>query len=395
MTATLERPDELAGPEHPGPPARRRRSRRRRGAIAAVVILVPLVLAGWSFTRAMTYPGSESASVRSVDWLRSHGGAGIVDRVEIWHYSHQEPPTSGVPTGPLPPVPDAAQAARAATDTTGGNVPLVFPAVRPTLPGEAALTPGPVDAAGRTATYTTWFRPDPKHPTVVAGVLWMDRAATRLHLVAGTKEPGHGPWPGHAQIPPSQRSRTLAAFNAGFLMRDSGGGFYEAGHTSGKLTAGAASLVIDRNGVASLGAWGRDVRMAPDTVAVRQNLHLIVDGGHAVKGLTHNADRLWGSRRSQLQYTWRTGAGIDRNGNLFYLAGNHMTLAMLADALAEAGAVRAMPLDIHTPLATANIFKLGSDDPRTAPVKLLPAMYRPADRYQAPDQRDFFTVTMR
>ena len=78
-----------------------------------------------------------------------------------------------------------------------------------------------------------------------------------------------------------------------------------------------------------------------------------------------------------------------------YVAGNHFTLTTLAAALTQAGAVRGMQLDIHTPMVTANLFKLGSGDPRSAPLKLLPAMSRPADRYQAPDQRDFFTVTLR
>ena len=287
-----------------------------------------------------------------------------------------------------------AQRARAASAPPAER-PILHPGVAPTFAGEAAWTPGPVDTAGRITTETTWFRPDPTHPTVVVGALWIDQRATALHLIAGTREPGHGPWPGTAQVPLDQRSTTVAAFNSGFLLRDSGGAFYEAGRRAGTFLAGGASVVIDRSGHATLGAWGRDVGLHRTTYAVRQNLHLIVDHGRPVPGLVSNGHKLWGSRKSQLEYTWRSALGIDGNGNLVYVAGNHLTLTMLADALTQAGSVRAMQLDIHPPTTTANLFLLGADDHRTAPVKLLPGMNRPADRYLAPDQRDFFTVTVR
>jgi hypothetical protein len=396
MTATIERTGEAtaSAPTPTAPPPFPPRPKRRRGRVVAIVLLVPMLVVGWSYAGALTYPGSASASVRTVDWLRSHGAAGVVNRVEIWHYSHQEPPRHGAPTGLLPAGPSVAQTARAKA-APRNQTPILRPAVAPSLSGEAAWVPGPIDATGGAAVSTTWFRPDPKHPTVVAGALFINQSASRLHLIAGTKEPGRRSWPGTAQVPVKSRSETVAAFNAGFLMRDTGGGFYQAGHTTGTLRNGAASLVIDRNGTATLGAWGTDVTKTSGTSSVRQNLHLIVDHSKPVPGLVNNTKRRWGSRKSQLQYTWRSGLGIDRNGNLVYIAGDHLTLTMLADALTQAGSVRAMQLDIHTPMTTANIFKLGADDPRTAPVKLLPTMSRPADRYLAPDQRDFFTVTLR
>lgn len=358
-------------------------------------MLVPLTVAGWSYGHALTYPGSASFSVRSVDWLRSHGASGLVNTAEVWYYSRQEPPRSGRPSPPLPPAPTAGQTRITRRAERLGHAPRLSPAVEPAMPGEGAWTPGPLGRDGRIATFTTWFRPDPRHPTVVAGVLWIARDATDLHLIAGTKDPGHGPWPGNGAIPAMDRRRTVAAFNAGFLLRDSGGDIYQRGHVAGRLTAGAASLVIDRHGHASLGVWGHDARLRSTTAAVRQNLHLIVDHGRPVPGLVSNGHKLWGSRKSQLQYTWRSGLGTDANGNLVYVAGNHFTLTTLADALTQAGVVRGMQLDIHTQMVTANLFRLGPLDHRPAPVKLLPTMARPADRYLAPDQRDFFTVTLR
>ncbi len=402
MTATLDRPppapdepSDDAPPTDAGSEEAPSPRRRRRWRTVVAIVLVLLVPVGWSYGNALTYPGSASASVRSVDWLRSHGGAGIVNQAEVWYYSRQEPPTEGTPSGLLPPAPSAAQVTQVEAAQKTGTAPRLTAAVAPAGPGEGQLVPGPSAPDGRTATYTAWYRPDPGHPTLVAGALWIDARAATVDLVAGTKEPGGGPWPGSATIATGAGSTTVAAFNSGFLMRDSGGGFYQEGTTQGQLKAGMASLVIDRSGTASLGEWGRDVRMSPGTQAVRQNLHLIVDEARPVRGLVDNADRLWGSRKSQLQWTWRSGLGIDASNNLVYVAGNHFTLTTLAAALTQAGAVRGMQLDIHTPMVTANLFRLGPDDPRAAPVKLLPTMSQPATRYRAPDQRDFVTVSLR
>ena len=77
-------------------------------------------------------------------------------------------------------------------------------------------------------------------------------------------------------------------------------------------------------------------------------------------------------------------------GDLVYVGGNHLTLAVLADTLVRAGAVTAMELDIHKDMVTFNLF---SHDPALTGHKLLPDMTRPASRYLTPDWRDFFVVT--
>jgi Phosphodiester glycosidase len=99
---------------------------------------------------------------------------------------------------------------------------------------------------------------------------------------------------------------------------------------------------------ATVEQWGRDAVAGPDVVAVRQNLALIVDGGQPVAGLDLNAGGTCGTVRNQLQYTWRSGVGMDAIGNLVYVGGGNMTLKSLATALTEAGANRAMQLDIHS-----------------------------------------------
>ena len=83
-----------------GSPRRRRRHPwRRRVLVVLLVLLTPL---GWSYYRALTYPGSASWQMRSIEWLRTHGAGGTVDDIEVWLYSRHRPPTSGVPTERLP-----------------------------------------------------------------------------------------------------------------------------------------------------------------------------------------------------------------------------------------------------------------------------------------------------
>ena len=262
------------------------------------------------------------------------------------------------PPAPLPPRPSARQFALVGTSAraSAGRLPQIDPAVRPSLSGEAQWRPGRVGRLGRPATYTTWFRPDVHHPTLVAGVLWIDPAQSRLDLVAGTQEPGGGPWPGRAEVGLRDRATTVAAFNSGFLMSGAHGGFYQDGRYAGPLRTNQASVVIMRDGRATVGEWQRDVRFSPAVSSVRQNLALIVDHGRAVNGLTKNTNFVWGSRKSQLEYVWRSGLGVDAHGHLIYIAGDKFTLTTLAAAFVQAHAVRAMELDIHHDMVTANLF---------------------------------------
>ncbi|MCU1454476.1 MAG: hypothetical protein JWN46_2622 [Acidimicrobiales bacterium] len=371
----------------------RRRRRRRARRIVYVVLLILLSPAIYSYIQALRYPGSASMAVRSIEWMRDHGGGGLVDNIEVWYYTHNGPPKSGRPTGPLPPVPSRLQRGTIAEAISSGHLGALHPATKPSHRGEAVWLPGPTVGGGRPGIFTSWFRPDPKHPTLVAGVLSIDLTAAKLDLVAGTREPGGGPWPGTAQVDPALLSRTLAAFNSGFKMHDSHGAFYLDGRTAYRFKPGSASLVIYRDGSVNIGAWGREVAMSPNVHAVRQNLSLIVDGGKPVPGLVHNWDKLWGSRKSQLEYVWRSGVGIDAKGHIIYVAGNKFTLQTLADALVQAGAVRAMQMDIHNAMVSASLYRQTPGG--VASSKLLPAMPRPATRYLQPDQRDFFTVVAR
>jgi hypothetical protein len=176
-------------------------------------------------------------------------------------------------------------------------------------------------------------------------------------------------------------------------MGDIRGGFYLAHRTGPPLVTGEATAAIDDRGRLAVGEWGRDVRMSPHLVAARQNLRLIVDHGRKVADINTNSYGQWGTPKNQFQYTARSALGIDKGGNVLYVAGTQLNLDTLCTALTEVGAIRAMELDIHTGMTS---FSSWAPSPTggMSPTKLLPTMTSPANRYLVPDQHDFFYLTV-
>jgi hypothetical protein len=117
----------------------------------------------------------------------------------------------------------------------------------------------------------------------------------------------------------------------------------------------------------------------------------MIANGQIVDGVAGNAGGRWGTVHNALP-TWRSGLGVTAAGDLVYVAGNDLTLGVLADALLASGAVNAMELDIHNQMVTFNLF---THDPDLVGHKLLPNMPRPANRYLTTDWRDFVMVTSR
>ena len=113
------------------------------------------------------------------------------------------------------------------------------------------------------------------------------------------------------------------------------------------LAQGGASFVVYGNGNATVGAWGRDVSMSKQVIAVRQDVTLLVDGGQAVADLNPYDVSVFGLTLGGIPNVWRAGVGVTANGALVYVYGPDMEVTELADLLVRARAVRAMTLDIN------------------------------------------------
>ncbi|HQU26658.1 MAG TPA: phosphodiester glycosidase family protein [Acidimicrobiales bacterium] len=248
---------------------------------------------------------------------------------------------------------------------------------------------------GRPALFVTWLRL-PGNPSTVAGVAWMDTHLLKAQLYSGSLSPGGLFWHRTAPVTPSAARTLVAAFNGGFLMKDSHGGYLSEGHLVAPLVRGGASLVIYRDGSATVGAWGVDVGMTPQVVAVRQNLTLLVDHGRPVPGLVASDVSRWGSSLNNVVDTPRSGLGVTKDGALVYVEGP-MNIVDLARVLVRAGAVRAMALDMnpfwtifayYTPSSPTGLAGPGNGH------RLNATMVQSPDRFfQVSYARDFVTMS--
>jgi hypothetical protein len=338
-----------------------------------------------SFAGTMMQASNVPFSVRSVEWLRDNGAAWLVSDVERLYYSLTAPSTGGAALRALPTV-GVAPAATASSYLP----PAITPAVTPALPGEGVWRgTGPLVLGGPPVLVTT-FRPDPLYPDMVAGVAWIDRTRAWMQLYPGRYEPASGPASRPAEVPPALRGRLLAAFNSGFKLQDSGGGFVALGQTYAPLHDGMATFVRLRDGTADIRTWTGGPNPGPEVEFARQNLPLIVQGGQLNPDLGNGA--LWGATLGNAVRVWRSGVGIDARGNILYAAADNQTASSLAQILQRAGAVRAMELDINSEWTTFNFFGGWN---AASPAKLLPGMSRDSTRYLTPDDRDFFAVYAR
>jgi hypothetical protein len=370
-------------------PAKKLRRRRRRRWVALIVCLL-LVVPVISYVRALLYPGNASFAVRSVEWIRDHGGGSAIDAIETWRYTHNAPPASGAPQDVSIPAGPVAVAGK----SSGLPVIKVLPGVK-ALAHEGVWSSARRDPKGKSLIWTSWVRPDPAHLPVTASAALIPQTATRVRLMPGTREPvpGMTSKDGYS-VPGKARSGLVATFNAGFKMADSHGGWWTRDSAPIALVDGRASVVVDSNGTARIGAWNKTVKMTPDVVAVRQNLDLVIADGRIVDGLTANAQGRWGSVRSQFQYTWRSGLGTDARGNLIYVAGQGLTLATLAAAMQQVGIRQGMELDIHAAMVSFDI-EQPTGNGAISSRRLISSMASPTDRYLVDDQRDFFYVVTR
>jgi hypothetical protein len=365
---------------------------RRIALVAAALSLLPALV---SYATTMTEPSNSSLGVRSVEWLRDHGGAGLVSQVENVYYSLTAPAKGGPALRALPSVGvrsvSGAQRARSGAagrlEAAAYVPPRVHAIVHPALPGEGVWRAARQGLGTNAPVLVTTLRNQPEYPRVVAGLAWIDTSRTSLVLYPGRQEPSVELPRGPMEVPSAARSRLLATFNSGFKVSDSGGGFVLGGHTSARMQNGEATLVGYFDGSVNVIDWHYGPIAPHSVLFARQNLPLIVNNGHLNPEL--NDGPQWGATLGNAILVWRSGIGVDARGNLIYAAANDQTVASLARSLQRAGAVRAMELDINS--YWVSFITYGAPGAHQA-LNLLPDMNRSSLRYLEPDDRDFFAV---
>jgi hypothetical protein len=294
------------------------------------------------------------------------------------------------------------------TTTPPGPTPLPAPAALTPFAPPPTSTDGAWVPTGRTvngyqAVYETHLVPP--GGSAEAGIAWMDTNLLSAQLYSGSKSPGGGPYQFTAPVEPAQAATLVAAFNGGFLMKDAGGGYLTEGKTIDPLVNGSASLVIHSDGAVNVGAWGTDVVMTPDVIAVRQNLVPLVEGGQPTAQASNPNWAVWGATcgvsscsGAGIENQWRSGTGVTANGALVYVAGPALDPLQLAQLLVQAGVVRGMELDINPswPVFASYAPPAGAPAAPGNGASLQPASVQGAATFfEAAWARDFVTMSAR
>ncbi len=227
------------------------------------------------------------------------------------------------------------------------------------LVNEGIWKPMPLNLfPGKTAMAYSFVRPDQDRNFTIVTLLRADTSLMRLSTVAGTKQPG-GPVgkPGPGKIPSDvvAGGKLLAAFDGGFQYKDGAYGMIVGNTTYLPLQNDLGTVVGYKDGSLKMFKYtGQD--LGPNVEFIRQNCPILVDNGEvAVNDAANKA--LWGRTPTTDIYTWRSGMGLDKNGNLIFAVGNNVSATTLGVALKMAGAQEAIQLDINPNWVRFNIFQ--------------------------------------
>ena len=114
------------------------------------------------------------------------------------------------------------------------------------------------------------------------------------------------------------------------------------------LLDGLGSLTIYKDGTLSIDRYSSKKLSPKPVTSIRQNGPLILYKGDVTTDAVSGGYQVWGRTTTNSMYTWRSGVGLTKNGNLIYAVGPSLTAATLASALRAGGAVNAIQLDINS-----------------------------------------------
>ncbi|MBV8989560.1 MAG: phosphodiester glycosidase family protein [Solirubrobacterales bacterium] len=272
------------------------------------------------------------------------------------------------------------------------------PPIKPVFPhplrGEGVWKPTGPPVHGGPPVLVSAYRPELAYPDIVAYVAWFDHTRTQIGYYPGANEPPNAAVRGPMMVPYDQRWRLLATFNAGFTATDGNNGSTDNGQVNEPLTDGNATLVGYRDGRIDIVKWSGGPNAGPDVAWTRQSLAPIVWNRQLNPDLNDDPNSpQWGYTLGGVPRVPRTGVGIDRHGNLFFVVAADQTVITLAKILQHIGAVRAMEFDINYEWHT--LITYTHDRKRLVPKLVEPQPQRSPDRYLTPDSRDFFAVYRR
>ena len=388
----IEDPQKHRPPSRHGAPrpSRRRFWVRRVGVLMVALLLWP----AFSIGGALAAPGTDSTAARLAEWARFNGLGWAVSDLEQIQYKANPPKVGGNLAGGIPRIAATRPASGKPTSSSSFSaLPAPIPSqAKPSLPGEGSWQ-SLVSLKGVPAIRAAFLRPDAQHTSYLVGVAWLNQKLVKMSLHPGYRVPGDPGLSQPSSVPASQRNSLLATFNSGFTMTDANGGYWQDGQTAVPLRSGAASMVLYKDGHVDVARWN-SATPGPDVAAVRQNLGLLVDNGAITPDVNSTTTRTWGATVGNATYVWRSAVGIRKDGSLVFVVGASMSVKTLANIVHDAGAVRAMELDINQSW-TNFITYTHPGNGVTVPQMLTKNEHPNPYRYLQPSSRDFVAVLAR
>lgn len=238
----------------------------------------------------------------------------------------------------------------------------------------------------------TFVRPDPSRPYANVELIQADMGPLMLGDVAGTKQPG-GPagniGPGIIPSNIVKNGLLVAAFNGGFQYRDGEYGMIVGNKTYLPLKNNLGTLVGYTNGsIKIVNYTGQD--LGTNIAFIRQNCPILIESDELSVANPQN-HALWGRTDTTDIYTWRSGVGITKEGNLLYAVGNNINPTTLAIALKMGGAINAIQLDINPFWVRFSIFDYQGNGNYSS-TALMKGVYNGAKQFLGGYQKDFFYI---
>jgi hypothetical protein len=244
--------------------------------------------------------------------------------------------------------------------------------------------------------YRTYVRSDPKRPYSKVLLVAMDARQLELGMEGGIEDPksltgAHGD--GRIPRDPDILSRAVGAFNGAFKTTHGQYGMMVHRRVLLPARAGAATVLVTREGRAGFGSWPSSEAIPDDIVSFRQNLEPLVED----LKLNPSGRVQWGFQLpGTSMLTHRSGLCLTSTGHMVYAWGGEVSAPTLGNALIQAGCVYGLHLDMN-PHHTAFAF-LDIRDParRDFDAKLLtPEMEVLPERFILWSPKDFFYLTLR
>lgn len=343
----------------------------------ASILIVLIFTTAWSIGTSLTAPGNDPVSARLAEWARNHNLGAVVTVLENLQYKINKPKIGGTVKIEI----NKNNNVIGIQDTLTSLNPVA-------LPGEGVFQPA-IKMGKNSIIQFAQLRPDTIHTSYLASVIWISGAHTTFQLRPGFSDPGKLSRFPTGDIISRQDRNLIATFNSGFKLDSAKGGFYLAGVMAKPLIKGSATLVTFKDGHSAIGMWGRDFQMDSSIESARQNLKLLIDNGKVSSDIKTAVQSNWGATLGFKDFVWRSGIGETASGDFVYVCGNALSAESLANLLLDAGAIRAMQLDINPQWISFMWYKKSGAN--KIPIKA--ALFdRPADRYFSPSSRDFFAV---